>query len=851
VGIIPEENIETFDIKVKTLDESLTKQVTELKEDKVQTITDITKINKRINSKHIQYKKSITKTGDSFKNNLSRKYTDYFQKATTVKNNFLSIATRFSNSQYLAVGILLLCIIFFLTHLPSISDVFQDPIFNGIIPLLLVIVLITFIIFTRETYQKLKEIKPEPVESLTTELSGVEYSDVEQYDFQDDIIEQMRCTDQLVSSTQSALDIIASKIPIYKDYVEDDHFRRKWELGCDEYQNALKFFGLDYKSQFQQLRDKPNFRAKRADESVFDQTILEDFSTNLFIPSEIITIYIKYYRGENTRLLWDEIKKEPSKIKTISKQLYDSNQIDIDRSRLSEDEFQQIIKRTQEFSIGQLSKNSSLFVQIKLKIENYKKILVENDVSLSDSGDNLINLIDFNLSFEQNFLNILSTLLDPILPTSNTHAYKNAIIAILLNDEILFKDKVCRNAAEDETIFVLMTYHELLREIKENNQIFKLNDLLENVQSLESTKARIKTDLELQKRFAFFKNDLSRGYWWDDGLSLQRKMFDDLKQDFNEKIETLDRSIIITKLLEKTFTEININTVDKAIDANLFSTYLILSTSHKGRLLEFLDTISIRRSDLSRKGLSELRFYEERYGITLIRDGKPKYDFTNYSHRTRIGVLPRNTIFLDFVQELKNDIDKILQVESQELDGEMEGIGLAFIRVTPSKYSFGLLDDDIEKYCDVTTRDLHIAKIIAVLARDYTSNSEQCLLSAFDGKINLTEIFNQMSILELIQTRDMDISDEYARFLRSDELKKAILSSLAEEGISSIRGLSRTVRSSRENRRELESIIREVIIDEYLARNNGIMIQTTRLNTLVNELMKSLDSIAYLMENIS
>jgi hypothetical protein len=850
-GHNPDSITETYEIKVNNLDTTITEEVKKLKESEEPIITDIKKINENIKSKHDQYKRSITKEGETFKTKLQKKYNLFFQRAGSIKDSFVSVLSRLSNSQYFAVIVLFISIIFFITHLPSISDIFQDPLINGIIPALLAIIIIWFIIFTRETIIKIRQIDPDPIKNLTSDLNNIEFDEVKTYDYEDDIEEQKRCTNQLVSSAQSAVDIVLSKVPLYKEYNEDDHFRRKWELGCDEYQNALKFFGLYYKSQFYQLKDRPNIHAKRADESVFDRTILREISRILNIPAEIIEMYIQYYRGENTRILWDEIKKDPNNTITISKNLFNSNQIDIDRSRLSEDEFQQIVVNTKEFSISQLSKNSSLYAQIKLKLANYEKILIENEVPLSNKENNLINLINFNLSFEENFLHVLSEKIEYILPKTNSLAYKNAIIAILLNDEILFKDKVCRNAAEDETIFVLMTYHELLRERKENNQLFKLNDLLINLNSLESTKERIQKDIELQNRFNYFKNDLSRGYWWDDGLSLQRKMFDDLKRDFSQKIETLDRSIIITKLLEKTFTEININTVDKAIDANLFSTYLILTTSRRGHLLEFLDPISIRNLDWTKKDLMELKIYEKKYGITLIKDGKPKYDFTNYSTRTRIGVLPRNTIFLDFVQEMKTDINKILQAESQTLEGEMEDIGLAIIRVTPSKYSFGLLDDEIEKYCNVRTRDLHIAKIIAVLARDYTSNSEQYLMSAFDGKINLTEIFNQMSILELIPAKGMDISSDYERFLRSDSLKKAILSSLAKEGISNIKGLSKTVRSGRENYDKLESIIREAIVDEYFERNEGILIQSSRLNLLMNELMKSLVSIAYLMENIS
>ncbi len=848
----PETIIETFESKVKKLDDTITEDVTALKANKNQTITKITNINEKINSEHVQFKQVLIKNGENFKIDLGKRYNLYLKKTASVKEKLTTVSTRLFNSQYFAICVLLLSIIFFLTHLPSISDVFQNSVINGIIPVLLVFTIISFVIFTRETFKKINEVNPEPIEDLTTDLNGVEFEDVSVYDFKEDIIEQKRSTDQLISSAQSALDIILYKIPMYKDYVEDEHFRRKWELGCDEYQNALKFFGLNYKVQFQKLKDKPNIDSKRVDDSILDSHILSDVSMTLNISSAIVQILVQYYRGNNAQILWEEIKKDTYKFQLLSHTLYNSNQIDIDRLRLSETDFQNIILKTKEFSISQISKNSSLFVQIKLKLENYEKILIENEIPLEKTTDfdELINSINFNQTFEKNFLNVLSHKIIPILPVEQTQAYEKAIIAILLNDEILFKDIVCKDAKDDDTVLVLMTYHEMLRERKENKQVFKLNDLLVNLHILESTKERIQTEVELKNRFVYFKNDLSRGFWWDDGLSLQRKMFDDLKQDFSQKIDKLDRSIIITKLFEKTFTEININTVDKAIDANLFSTYLILTSASKGHLLPFLDPISIRNPDKTKKDFSELKTYEKKYGITLIKDGKPKYDFTNYSTRTRIGVLPRNTNFLAFVQEMKDDVNKILQAESQFAEEEMEDIGLAIIRVTPSKYSFGLLDDEIEKSSNVRTKDLHIAKIIAILAKDYTSNSEQYLMSAFDGKINLTEIFNQLSIFELIPAKEMDLSPEYEGFLKSDSLKKAILASLKKEGISSIKVLSKTVRSNKENHIFLKSIISEAIVDEYFKRK-GVTIQTSRLNFLMSELMKSLDSIAELMENLS
>ncbi len=847
---ISNESIEPLDKKIKEIDDSLKKQVSELNEEKDQTIKTISQVNKGIQVKQTQYKKTVTENAAIYKNNLESKYATYYQEAGKVKEKFQLILHRFLRLIIPAIVIIILCTLFIITQFISSSNLLQNSLISGFVLALLTIVILIFIIYLHETYRNINEINPEPVKNLTTELGKIKLTDVEPYDFKSDISKQKESSNQLVTYAQSALDIISSKIPFYKECIEDDLFRRRWKLKCDEYQNALKFFGLDRDMEFQQLKNKPKIHIKGADDSVLDDTVLKDVSILLRIPNEISEIFIKYYRGKNTRVLWDKIKTNTSQLITLNKYLYDSNQIDIDKSRLPENEFLQLIRRTQEFNLGHLSRNSSLFVQIQLKITNYIKILNDNGISIRDEQNNLFDSINFNISFEDNFLNILSSLLDPVLPDVDADEYKKALIAILLNDEFLFKQKVCRNAAEDETVLILMTYHELLRKRKENNQPFILNDLLENVDSLESTKVKIRTDIELKNRFEYFKKDLSNGCWWDDGLLLQRKMFDDLTYEVTEKIETLNQSINVSKLFERTFTEININTVDKAIDANLFSTYLILTTARKGHLLELLDHISIRRSDYSKRELSELKVYEDLYGITLFNNGKPKYDFVKYSDRTRIGVLPRNSNFSDFVQDIKYDIDKILQVESKKPDGAMNDIGIALIRINPSKYSFGLLDEEIEKNSNVRTKNLLIARIIASLARDYTTNSEQYLLSAFDGKINLTEIFNQMSIFELIRTKDMDISDDYARFLKGDELKKAILLSLEKEGISSFKGLSRNLRSDKENRKKLEAIIKEAITDEYFKRNN-VTIQSVRLNTLVSELMKSLDSIASLLDNLS
>ena len=70
----------------------------------------------------------------------------------------------------------------------------------------------------------------------------------------------------------------------------------------------------------------------------------------------------------------------------------------------------------------------------------------------------------------------------------------------------------------------------------------------------------------------------------------------------NNELESGRKYIIVHKMIKSNFEDVNINIVDKAIDANLFSAYIILTSSSKGHLIEMIE----KPDEISKKLISYL-----------------------------------------------------------------------------------------------------------------------------------------------------------------------------------------------------------------------------------------------------
>lgn len=342
----------------------------------------------------------------------------------------------------------------------------------------------------------------------------------------------------------------------------------------------------------------------------------------------------------------------------------------------------------------------------------------------------------------------------------------------------------------------------------------------------------------MYSRYDTYKMALQNGRWFSNEITLLQENLLKKIDEVNEDIQQTKKYRILHKIIEKNFENININTVDKAIDANLFSAYVILTHSTKYSLMDTIDKLN---ADHLQK--QEIKEIESKYEICLLKDEKPKYHFKRYLKGTYVGVIDKKTSFTQFNNEFLSDLGKILKIDEEiNYDSNDWNFGLIILKITPSKYSFGMLPGYIK------SKDFQIAKTISELVNNagILKISEKATLEIFDKNIDLLEIINQQSICDLITSEGQPISREYESFLKSDALRAAFFQRLREEDINSFKDLAIEIRNHNSQRYFID-ISKEVFAIQYRIMK-GKDLQTKKLHDFTNDLVTSLEAAAILWD---
>ncbi|WP_217497647.1 hypothetical protein, partial [Methanosarcina mazei] len=315
-------------------------------------------------------------------------------------------------------------------------------------------------------------------------------------------------------------------------------------------------------------------------------------------------------------------------------------------------------------------------------------------------------------------------------------------------------------------------------------------------------------------------------------------------EDITSKLQVEKKYETYIGVVKKSFENVNINTLDKAIDANLFTTYLILSSSYKGPLLtEIIDPLSCRINQYNSPDSPNVKDFESKYKISLFtQEGIKKYDFAKYSDSTRFGILHRDISFVDFVNGIKEDVNRIFN--EKKSDKKWENVGFSVIRITPSKYSFGAMDD----ISDAQVKDMSISKFIARMAMGYTNDLEKTALTVLDKNVNLFKVIEQYSIFELVTLKMSDVGS-YGKFLKQDKLKKAILFKLLDlYGIESFKDLGYLVKDDESFKKEIQQNLLEVFKSEYIIDSENTLVKTKKLELFVIALIGAAEDLALIYD---
>jgi hypothetical protein len=665
-------------------------------------------------------------------------------------------------------------------------------------------------------------------------LSSINYEKEKQYG----IIKTIK------TEIDKTIEVIASTYPWYEKIREMDAFEKKWDLECSKLTNISKYFNLNIDDAISLLKNDIDYSLMRDDNSVLEKEIIDKICYKTQYDREIMEFLIKHYYNENTDLLWQKLKDSERHMLSTSSILYSSGQIKFDENLIDEDIFCLILQKLPTFSFSSISSNIESYQRVYLYIENYMKkletegkIKFERQLTKKEVADN----ISYDKVFELNFLSLFSKQLDLSTLFFENEPYKDALKAIVFNHDINFRSTVCQEAAKlDQTIYILMEYHELIQKKNKGNQFFVLNDLFECGFDFEEIEKEILNNPMKKRQHQFFKNELRRGEWYDTGQMLLKSMLEDItsKLQVEKKYETY------IGVVKKSFENVNINTLDKAIDANLFTTYLILSSSYKGPLLtEIIDPLSCRINQYNSPDSPNVKDFESKYKISLFtQEGIKKYDFAKYSDSTRFGILHRDISFVDFVNGIKEDVNRIFN--EKKSDKKWENVGFSVIRITPSKYSFGAMDD----ISDAQVKDMSISKFIARMAMGYTNDLEKTALTVLDKNVNLFKVIEQYSIFELVTLKMSDVGS-YGKFLKQDKLKKAILFKLLDlYGIESFKDLGYLVKDDESFKKEIQQNLLEVFKSEYIIDSENTLVKTKKLELFVIALIGAAEDLALIYD---
>ena len=194
----------------------------------------------------------------------------------------------------------------------------------------------------------------------------------------------------------------------------------------------------------------------------------------------------------------------------------------------------------------------SLYLRLCSFLQGYFKKLIDEKIPLRNQlhCENIVENIDFEKDFESNFIDVFSKELHKSLSIDADgnikEAYVIALMAIILNPDIKFRDKVCKKAAENHnSIYILMAYHKLREQKAAANESFTLSDIFKAEKPSE-IKEKIENDNAEKEIFRYMVLSLSRGEWHESSQIIIQKMIEDLSKRIRnkEKFEAFKKAFI-------------------------------------------------------------------------------------------------------------------------------------------------------------------------------------------------------------------------------------------------------------------------------------------------------------------
>ena len=815
---------------------------------------------KRLND----YRNSIKSEGDNYKNNLI-KITNEFEKYVSEYLKKIDKINETIGKTLILLGISVgFCLLLYYVVISLQSDtlLFICSILFGIVVIVLLFYIYQFSMQSREVQEK-------RFQQVTSQGKETSYhiGDNDPPQIKRDDIVKKPLVESFVADMINGAVRLGEAHPLLSGFYEEVRFLAEWNNICDDVKDALKFYKLNFGNALDDIDRLSDARLRiQNNERNNEKYILNYIADKNIIgghpfDSSILQFLFDHYKARNTKVKWDEIRQNQDQLEVVGDIIYQSKLVDLDSNSLNLDRFILILEKAEYFNWRDLEHYCSSYQRIVKELGVISNELHKQGVNISNEfkRNEIISVMKFNDDFKSNLLHILTSELENNLTLERKPAFVSAIMALILHSDSRFKEIVCRNAANDESVTILLAYLELKRKMQSDMQEIKISDLFDNRDMIDAIEQKVfggieDFDPELYHRHKTLKDCLYDGRWFNDEFLLIQEGIERKNKEIEKCLEEIQEGRkykIIQRIIENNFENINVNIIDKAIDAKLFSVYMILTHSTRGPLVTIL-----KRLQTDEKSDEKIKSIEDHYGIVLKPNGKPKYVFDSYMRGNFIGVIDREKSFSQFCKELIHDVRRMVYIDKgipfddeydsyEQVNEECDlNMGYFILRITPSKYNFGIDDEFIK------TRNIDIARKVAGMLNtvDALRYSEKATLEVFDNSIDLLEFVNQYSVFELIEKDGGRIGHKYAKFLKSERLKEALFSSLKEQGSDVDNFKDLAIEISRYGRKDHHPpIFRQVLKREYFNQMRSEL-PNVQAVTFSDDLFRSLEAISTLWD---
>lgn len=592
------------------------------------------------------------------------------------------------------------------------------------------------------------------------------------------------------------------------------------------FQLTVEYYNLlDNRNFFEQMQKIPPANVQLLDiESHWESAIITEIiqklvGKNTNVTSDILLLLYKEYNELTTNDVFRQICNSDDETNTLAKILIDSKRLIQPPNSIiyTPQDISSVIRKVGVFDILQINNMLSESLRLFDYVNSYVEFLYKNDINPNFKLDIefIIQKLEIEkITFEEQVVNLAylvgNNVFSKIISPEDgelVDGFARASVSIKFHDEISLREYASKYSADKYATAIIKAYYEKAEEI-DRQEVISLKELLDDLNLIWNI---LKTKGD-NPDFKFLQSQLKEGKWYGSIASCLKDFIDKKAIEIKEQISNIEKFEMLKDAVAMTFRQVKIETIEKSIDAQVFSAYVIMLDSEKGPLADLVDLLSIRDLTASpekrweQKSREQLRSIEKAYKI------KPKYDFMRFSKSTRIGVLDKGESFLEFQSGFLQDLKTILSKKDESF-----GIGLVIQRITPSKYSFGILDgQDISS--DVSIKNLDVARYIARLASEHVPFEEQASIMRFEKDINLLEIVDMKSIYELIRGDGDDIDSKQKKVLQSPDLKKCIIIELDDNiGINTFKSLSLGLGRKNINQKDVLPFIERVIEARFLS----------------------------------